>query len=222
MFAFQTSRTPLFYRLIGLSLVLLTLSSKPQADTSNDWLMNAAIIGAIGSLGYACYEGQAPCSFNPSLNTDKLTLSYDIGADDTIQNNRLALGADWQEPLFDNARFRIGGRWEINANYWYSTRKDPDESNGYIVGLTPVFHYLWKAGRYNPYLELGGGPQYLSSATIENEFKSTQFQFGSLLGLGVESDRFEIGYRYLHISNANIELPNPGTDFHNLHLGYKF
>ncbi|MDX1796525.1 MAG: acyloxyacyl hydrolase [Hydrogenovibrio sp.] len=24
------------------------------------------------------------------------------------------------------------------------------------------------------------------------------------------------------MSNANIELPNPGTDFHNIHFGYKF
>ena len=73
-----------------------------------------------------------------------------------------------------------------------------------------------------PYLELGGGPQLLSNVTIENEYKSTQFQFGSILGLGIKSNSYEIGYRYLHISTANLELPNPGTDIHGLHIAYKF
>jgi hypothetical protein len=219
MFVFNPTLRSIF---IAFTVLFSITTPKAHADSSNDLLMNLTIIGAIGSFGYACYEGQAPCSFDPSLNTDKLSLSVDVGADNTIQNNRFAFGADWQKPLFENEHFRIGGRWEINANYWYSTDKDADNKSGYIIGLTPVFHYIWKTGQIKPYLELGGGPQYLSDVTIENEFKSTQFQFGSIFGLGVQSDQFEIGYRYLHISNANIETPNPGTDFHNLHIAYKF
>lgn len=203
--------------------LLILIGTKPvQADTSNDGLMNATIIGAIASLGFACYEGKAPCSLNPSLNTDKLTLSIDQGSDETTQQVRFALGADWMEDLYNSENFRIDGRWEINTNYWYSTQTHPAESDGYIIGLTPVFNYSWKLSPIEPYFELGGGPQYLSTDTIENEFKSTQFQFGSILGFGIQNEHIEVGYRYLHISNANIELPNPGTDFHNFHLAYKF
>lgn len=203
------------------ALFVLSTSNLRAADTSNDMMMNLTILGAIGSLGYACIEGKGPCSLDP-LNTERLTLSLDIGADNTTHNQRIALGADWHEALFENNRFKISGRWEVNVNRWYSSKDHPQNKSGYIVGLTPVFNYTWKTGHIKPFLELGGGPQYLSDVTIENEFKSTQFQFGSILGLGIQTDRFEIGYRYLHISNANIELPNPGTDFHNLHLGLKF
>jgi len=60
------------------------------------------------------------------------------------------------------------------------------------------------------------GSTYSITIVIEDEYKSTQFQFGSILGLGVKHKQFEISYRYLHISNAGIEMPNPGTDFHSL------
>lgn len=218
MFIFKRLR-PSF--LFICTLFMLSTSNSRAADTSNDMMMNLTILGAIGSLGYACYEGKGPCSLDP-LNTDRLTLSLDVGADNSTHNERIALGADWHEALFESKHFEINGRWEVNINRWHSSKKHPVNKSGYIVGLTPVFNYTWKTGSVKPFLELGGGPQYLSDVTIENEFKSTQFQFGSILGLGIQTDRFEIGYRYLHISNANIELPNPGTDFHNLHLGLKF
>lgn len=209
------------------SLILLFIFSiipKPiMANAENKIIMDATILGAIASLGLACYQGKDPCQISPNLNTDKLTLSLNQGGNnDTIQHSRLALGADWQEDIYDSKNFNISGRWEINANYWSSTKTNPQNASGYIVGLTPVFHYSWKKQPIIPYFELGGGPQYLSNATIENDFKSTQFQFGSILGIGIKNQYFELGYRYLHISNANISAPNPATDFHNLHIGYKF
>ncbi|OYX04636.1 MAG: acyloxyacyl hydrolase, partial [Thiotrichales bacterium 32-46-8] len=41
-------------------------------------------------------------------------------------------------------------------------------------------------------------------------------------GLGWENQQFRLGYKYLHVSNANIEIPNPSTDFHFVELGYRF
>lgn len=203
-------------------LVALSYNSTVQADTSNDSLMNLTIWGAVASLGLACYEGKDPCSFKPNLNTQALTLSFDHGQDESLNQIRFALGADWQDKLYDSEHFAISGRWEVNVNYWHSSLVSPLNQEGFILGLTPVFNYDWKLNPITLYIELGGGPQLLSNVTIENEFKSTQFQFGSILGLGIKNKNFEVGYRYLHISNANIELPNPGTDIHGVHLAYKF
>lgn len=204
----------------------LAFSAGNDFDTSNTSLMNATIIGAIASIGFACYQGKSPCTLAPNVNLDKLTVSIDKGSDNTVQHLRIALGADWQEAIYESKHFLVDGRWEINSNFWQSTQKNPTNKNGWIIGLTPVFQYspkdTWANGVVNPYFELGGGPQFLSDSYIENENKSTQFQFGSILGFGVSNKLFEIGYRYLHISNANIELPNPGTDFHNIHVGIKF
>lgn len=218
----QLRRAFYLFFCIPLALIHTSPSALAQNDTSNEHLMNATIIGAIASLGYACYLGKAPCALTPGVDTDKLTTSIDVGSDNTVQQVRLALGADWSDTLYQGKQFKIDGRWEINANMWQSTESDPQNKNGWIVGLTPVFQYSWMQSRFSPYFELGGGPQYLSDIVIENEYKSTQFQFGSILGFGIATKQFEMGYRYLHISNANIEIPNPGTDFHNFHLGYKF
>jgi lipid A 3-O-deacylase len=203
-------------------LMVLLVSPYSQADTSNDSLMNLTIMGAIASLGFACYQGQDPCVLKPNLDTERKTLSIDQGSDETIHQVRLAFGANWQNDLYNSEQFRISGRWEVNLNYWYSSQIKLVNKDGYILGLTPVFNYDWKLSHITPYVELGGGPQLLSDVTIENEFKSTQFQFGSIFGLGIKSKGYEVGYRYLHISNANIELPNPGTDIHGLHIAYKF
>lgn len=192
-------------------------------DSSNSTLMTATIWGAVGSLGYACYLGTNPCG-TPKLNLNKRTLSFDTGQDSTIKHQRISLGADWQDPLYQSANFAINGRWEVNANRWHSIRKDAIGKSGYVFGLAPVFNYQYLATNWPviPTLQLGGGPQYLSTIRIENEYKSTQFQFASIFGLGITHRDFELGYRYLHISNANISEPNPGTDFHNVHLAYRF
>lgn len=203
-------------------LVALSSNQTVRAETDNGALMNVAIVGAIASLGLACIQGKDPCSLVPNLNTDKVTVSIDQGSDNTVHQVRFAVGLDWQDKLYESDNFAISGRWEANVNYWYSSRRNPLNSDGYIIGLTPVFNYDWKLSPITPYIELGGGPQLLSNVTIENEFKSTQFQFGSIFGLGIKSKSYEVGYRYLHISNANIELPNPGTDIHGLHIAYKF
>lgn len=221
MFVFKRRYRVFFFTLISCVLSFQFHSAK-AFDTSNDFLMNATIWGAVGSLGFACYQGKPPCSLDPGLDTKKRTLSLDIGSDDTIDFQRISLGADWIEPIYQSGAFQLGGRLEINAGLWRSSLKNPLNKSGTIIGINPVFQSRYQLGSFSPYFELGGGPNWLSDVTIENEFKSTQFQFGSILGFGVQTQLFEIGYRYLHISNAGIEVPNPGTDFHNLHLGIPF
>ncbi len=218
----HSSKTLFSGLLTGLFTVSLLFSSQTQAKQENNDLMSFAILGAIGSLGLACYEGKAPCSLSPGVDTDKLTFSLDAGADRTTDHLRLGLGADWKEAVFETESWEVVGRLEGSLHSWSSTLSNPDNESGYIIGITPVFHYQPKNYTYTPFIEMGGGPHLLSDITIENEYKSTQFQFGSIFGLGVKNRDFEISYRYLHISNAGIEMPNPGTDFHNIHAGYHF
>ncbi|WP_373019722.1 acyloxyacyl hydrolase [Thiomicrorhabdus sp.] len=208
--------------LLGAAFSCVIGSQNALAGKSNNDPMTLAIAGSIISFGMACYQGKAPCSLSPGIDTDQLTFSVDKGSDNTIDHLRLALGADWKEKFYESPNFEIGGRWEINANRWNSSRTNPDNKEGYILGITPLFQYSYKMSKFDIYMETGAGLQWLNDATIENEFKSTQFQFGDIFGLGIKNKRFELGYRYLHISNAGIEMPNPGTDFHNIHLGYRF
>jgi len=209
---------------LSLFSILFLFNTSVQAGDSKSALMNAAIIGGIGSLAFACYEGKDPCTLAPNINWNQKTLSTDIGSDNTMQNARFALGVNWQDPIYESGRFSINGRWEVSGDLWYSSDLTTQNTTGWMIGLSPIFNYNWKmTSKLTPYIETGSGIQYLSDSTIENKFKSTQFQFSDILGFGIKIDRqLEMGYRYLHISNANISLPNPGTDIHNFHIAYKF
>jgi len=216
----------LFHGVILLFLIhssnLFASENNESFDTSNDALMQTTIIGAIASFAFACYQGKAPCSLSPNINTDKLTFSLDMGADNTIKHARLALGADWLENIYEGKNLKISGRMEINANFWQSTLDNPTNKNGFIIGIHPIFRYSSPTIFQQAYFELGAGPQIISDTILENENKSTLFQFGNVFGFGYANKNYEVGYRYLHYSNANIKMPNPGTDFHNLHVAYKF
>ena len=92
--------------------------------------------------------------------------------------------------------------------------------------MTPVFRlqrHPFGATRIQPYLEAGVGFHLLSEREIENIILSTSFQFGIDVGWGLlwgHDRRVELGYRFQHLSNAGIRLPNPGINFHLLYLGY--
>ena len=77
-----------------------------------------------------------------------------------------------------------------------------------------------------PYVELGIGAHYLTNETITQRRQfSTNFQFGDHIGAGVqfgEHDAFDIAYRLQHLSNAGIDHPNPGINFHQVRLQYHF
>ncbi|VAW47572.1 probable signal peptide protein [hydrothermal vent metagenome] len=213
----------LFFNTAVLTVVLSLFLPPPlQAKQENNDLMSFAILGALGSLGLACYQGKAPCTLNPNLNTNALTFSLDIGADRSTEQLRISLGADWNEKIYETPSWEVVGRLEGSVQKWWSTQNNPQNEFGYILGITPIFHYQPKQMTYTPFIEMGGGPYLLDNIVIENEYKSTQLQFGSIFGLGIKHKQWEISYRYLHISNAGIEMPNPGTDFHNLHLAYRF
>lgn len=218
----QNSKT-IFSGVLSTLIVSSTLiPATSYAENSNNGPMSLAILGALGSLGFACYQGTAPCVLRPHINTDELTFSTDIGSDNKLKHLRVAIGADWDEKVYEAKNWQIAGRWDASFHAWNSDEKNVVNDSGYIIGLTPVFQYQLKNFAYTPFVEMGGGPHLLSDIRIENENKSTQFQFGSIFGLGVKRDAFEVSYRYLHISNAGIEMPNPGTDIHNLHIGYHF
>ncbi len=67
-----------------------------------------------------------------------------------------------------------------------------------------------------PRLEAGTGFRHFSETMLGKRPVSTHFQFMYYVGLAWrfgDQQRYETGVRFNHISNANIEEPNPGMDF---------
>ena len=105
---------------------------------------------------------------------------------------------------------------------------DPHTHNGhrayaYGVGGSPIgaqvnfVHFR----RFEPFVTSGGGFLYFN----HRMFGATQFNFTAQLGGGVQlftvSRRaaIDLGYKYHHISNANLGNRNPGMDSHMLFIG---
>ena len=109
---------------------------------------------------------------------------------------------------------------------------DPHTSNGqrayaYGAGGSPIgaqinfvhYHHI------EPFLTSGGGFLYFNHQMFGT---TQQFNFTAQLGGGVQfftsSGRtaIELGYKYHHISNANLANQNPGLDSHMLFVGFSF
>jgi len=95
----------------------------------------------------------------------------------------------------------------------------------YSYGASPIAIQLnWlHSGRLQPFLTSGGGFLYFN----RHLFHATQLNFTAQVAFGMQvftpkHNSVDFGYRYQHISNANLGNENPGMDSHVLFLGFSF
>ncbi|MAK55941.1 MAG: hypothetical protein CML17_08880 [Pusillimonas sp.] len=114
----------------------------------------------------------------------------------------------WQYQ-FSNSGSRLDLVVEAGAAFWKASG-DRQRSSVWQIGLTPFLHWTFSN---NVYLEAGVGVNRFSHTYFANQTLSTQFQFGSHFGVGVNlSPASRLGLRYSHYSNAAIKRPNDGLD----------
>lgn len=122
----------------------------------------------------------------------------------------------------------MGSGWQARAHLETSLTRIDGMGDGRlrvsVLGLTPTLRF--EPRLFPAYLEVGIGVGYFDRTKV-NESKSvgTNFEFGDIVGLGLKfGDRrqHEIGYRFVHYSNAGISSRNPGVDFHSLRLKSNF
>jgi lipid A 3-O-deacylase len=95
------------------------------------------------------------------------------------------------------------------------------------IGITPVFR-LERAARTAavPYVEAAVGFHLLSDLRVNFRRNfSTHFQFGDHVGAGVRfgpEQRYDASVRFQHLSNGGLARPNPGINFLQLRLAYRF
>ena len=71
-------------------------------------------------------------------------------------------------------------------------------------------------------IDLGISPAYLSEDGYGREDLSGHIQFLTHGGISLFPIRnLSIGYEFQHISNADIEQPNPGLNMHNIEISYR-
>ena len=170
------------------------------------------------------------CS-TPVRAVDSITL--EVGTDAygdgwfSAEFYRAALGWDWGARWFTEGAAYLSGHWEVGLGY-IEGRSEGNGDDGVIWGgVTGIFRIAGHQplGAVSPFLEFGLGAQILSTSRIGGRNVSTDFHFSPMGGVGFRfgnDQRFELGYRYWHLSNANIKEPNPGLDFHVGQFTYYF
>ncbi|MBN1508238.1 MAG: acyloxyacyl hydrolase [Sedimentisphaerales bacterium] len=139
------------------------------------------------------------------------------------QRHDLALGH------ISYARLRtevIGGqcplRGSLEARIELLTGAQYHPEGAYLVGLTPVLRYNVATGnRWMPFVNVGVG---VLLTDIGLPDLSTVFQFGPQFGGGcsyflTDDLALTLEYRFIHISNADIETPNAGVNTHFISIG---
>lgn len=209
------------YTCLLLGVLLLSSSLKAQASDSTDTaLKDIAIAGSILSWGWAYLSGGDP--FNKALNTDSDSHQFGVshGYEQDNQFNNFYYAKNLNTSLINKQNWSLDGHWELGFDRWQSSLKNAQVDEGFILKLLPVVEYVYKLPGLQPYSEFAIGLSYLSNSMIENKQKSSQFHFVEYWGAGIKTQRIKIGYRFMHISNAGINLPNPSTDVHSLNFTY--
>jgi hypothetical protein len=151
-------------------------------------------------------------------------MSIEAGRNGNYEMARLGVQWQWQQRWLASDGRHLGGYWDLSAGAWRGDALAGQNDGLTDIGLTPTVR--WQADdRKGFYLEAGIGAHYLSGTTIGSRRLSTRFQFGDHIGIGYRfgpKGAFDLGFRFQHLSNADIKRPNDGMDFNQLRLQYWF
>ena len=158
-------------------------------------------------------------------------MSLEVGKSDSanasVDMARIGLQWNWARRWAIGSNWHIGGYWDVT--FGHCSNDSPGRTNNSIsdFGVTPVFRLQQSApGEFSPYVEAAVGVHLLSATSVSNLRRfSTAFQFGDHIGFGIrfgQKQAFDLGYRFQHISNADIKKPNQGIEFHQVRLQYNF
>jgi lipid A 3-O-deacylase len=138
---------------------------------------------------------------------------------------RIGLQWDWNRRWLQTTNWHVGGYWDLALGQWHKRNVAPGQNDDVTdLGITPVFR-VQRNDLQGPYIEAGIGAHLLSRSDIGNKQLSTRFQFGDHIGIGYrfgDKGQFDLGYRFQHLSNAGIKRPNPGINFSQVRLTYRF
>jgi lipid A 3-O-deacylase len=213
-----------------VALLLLLMAARPAAAVDNGLHKNIANIGSVLAYTVAAVLGDRPLdtALRPEIERRGLGLQpgTEHGRSDKLDLYQVTYNWYWRAPLIERQSWRMKGAWQVNASVW---RADETHANDtiYNVGITPFLRFepTSRIEGVIPYVEFGLGPQLISQTRIANRQKSTRLQLGGNYGVGIvfgSRDEFRIGYRFVHVSNADIRKPNAAVDFYGAFFEYRY
>ncbi|MEM7540607.1 MAG: acyloxyacyl hydrolase [Pseudomonadota bacterium] len=127
--------------------------------------------------------------------------------------------------LYEVGDWKLTSYIEANVTYWDGDPGRTGEDSLVDFSLTPTFRYGLQRDSFAPFVELGLGAHVHTEDGIGDKNFDVPFAFGSHFGAGARfgaDNRYELVYRFQHLSNAGIGDDNPGINFHAIQLGIHF
>ncbi len=154
-------------------------------------------------------------------------MSLEFGNGNATDMARLGVNWDWQKQWFTGGDWLLTGFWEATLGGWHGHSAKGNNQNITDLGISPVFRFQQKnPGACAPYLEAAIGFHLISPTFINADRKfGSSFEFGDHAGAGIrfgDHQRFDLGYRFQHLSNGSIKKPNQGINFNQIRLAYHF
>ena len=146
--------------------------------------------------------------------------------DRDLELTRIGFTWDWRRQWAVADGWTLGGYWETSVGQWRGMGRTGMRDT-WDLTAGPVFRLsAAPQGGVTPYLDAGLGLHWLSHRELTAKMRSgTNYQFGLTLGVGVrfgEGERFDVGLRVRHLSNAGIQRPNYGMNVAELRFLYAY
>ncbi len=160
-----------------------------------------------------------------ALAVDGVSVEYGTG----MATDMGRVGALWnfERKWLDSGNWLLTGYWEASLGRWRGHSSVGNNQTITDLGITPVFRLQQRTlSGIAPYAEGAIGFHLITPTYIyTNRHFSTTFQFGDHIGVGVrfgDRHQFDLGYRFQHLSNADIKKPNQGINFNQVRFAYYF
>ncbi len=115
---------------------------------------------------------------------------------------------------------------EATAGAWHGQARAGDNRDILDIGVTPVWQLLRERGSaVTPYVEAAVGFHHISETRLNRRVGlGTRFQFGDHAGIGLllgKRQRYDVTFRFQHLSNGGVRAPNHGVNFSSLRFGVR-
>lgn len=201
---------------LGLCLCLIVqpaLAADSDEQASTEALLWQSIVAATLTLFVVT---------NP-LEMDRVILEMGEGNDVALV--RLGMQHEWKNNLLQFWGNTLHLYWQADYAKWQSNLDSKQTGANNSFGVVPMFRFTRPIGSAMAYLDMGVGAYAVSTSKINDRNLGTNFQFGDQLtfgGMWGVRQQWGVGYRYWHLSNNSLQLPNNGINFHLLSLTYRY
>lgn len=162
----------------------------------------------------------------PACAIDKISFNRGKSTDNQVEINRLSISWDSRRKWLTEGDWHVVSSWQLDLGYWESSPSVENTNSLVDLGITPLFRLVNKTqSGLRPWLEGAIGAHLISETTIGDIDLSSTFQFGSHIAAGIRFgslNKYDLAYRFQHLSNGGLKGKNDGINFHLISLGYHF